>query len=129
MFKDSQAFSSFSTNDLEKTKAFYSDILGLTVSEVEEMGMIRLHLGTGGIVLIYPKGEHHEPASFTVLNFPVANVEEAVDALTEKGVKFEHYTGELETNEKGIAGGDGRGPKIAWFKDPAGNILSVVEQI
>lgn len=127
MFKDTKAFSSFSTNDISKTKQFYNEVLGVEVSEEKEMGFLQLHLATGGLVMIYPKGEGHTPASYTVLNFPVDDVEKAVDALVEKGVTFEHYTGELQTNEKGIAGGDGHGPKIAWFKDPAGNILSVLE--
>ena len=127
MFKDTQAFSSFSPNNIPETKQFYSEVLGVEVSEEKEMGFLQLHLATGGLVMIYPKGDGHIPATYTVLNFPVEDVEQTVDALGEKGVTFEQYTGELQTDEKGIAGGDGHGPRIAWFKDPAGNILSVLE--
>jgi hypothetical protein len=90
----------------------------------EEMGALGLHLAGGGEVFIYPK-ENHVPATFTVLNFPVADVEDAVDRLTQAGVRFEQYEGDLQTDEKGIYRGEG--PTIAWFKDPAGNILSVLE--
>lgn len=122
MFKDSKAFSGFSSNDIPASKRFYGETLGLNVSE--EMGGIGLHLAGGGEVFIYPKDDH-VPATFTVLNFPVDDVEAAVDRLTEAGVRFEHYE-ELGTDEKGIVRG-GEGPTIAWFKDPAGNILSVLE--
>lgn len=123
MFKDSKAFSGFSSNDIPASKRFYGETLGLNVSE--EMGGIGLHLAGGGEVFIYPKDDH-VPATFTVLNFPVDDVEAAVDRLTEAGVRFEHYE-ELGTDEKGIVRG-GEGPTIAWFKDPAGNIISVLEQ-
>jgi len=124
MFKETQAFSGFSVNDIPRAKQFYAETLGLNVSE--EYGMLQLQLATGATVLVYPK-ENHEPASFTILNFPVADVEEAVDRLTEAGVPFEHYDeGELQTDEKGIFRGEG--PTIAWFRDPAGNILSVLDQ-
>src|SRR5688572_10195863 len=127
MLRDSAAFSGFSVDDVQKVKSFYADTLGLNVSE--EHGMLSLHLSGGHNVLIYPKGEGHSPATYTVLNFPVNNLDEAVDALTSKGVKFEHYNmPDLKTDEKGIARGDG-GPPIAWFKDPAGNILSVLEEM
>jgi predicted enzyme related to lactoylglutathione lyase len=122
MFKDTQAFSGFSVNDIPRAKQFYGETLGLNVSE--EYGMLQLRLATGATVLVYPK-ENHEPASFTILNFPVADVDEAVDRLTEAGVAFEHYEGELQTDEKGIFREEG--PTIAWFRDPAGNILSVLE--
>ena len=122
MFKDTHAFSGFSVNDIPRAKQFYGETLGLNVSE--EHGMLGLKLATGATVLVYPK-ENHEPASFTILNFPVIDVEEAVDRLTEAGVPFEHYEGELQTDEKGIMRGNG--PTIAWFRDPAGNILSVLE--
>ena len=122
MFKDTKAFSGFSVNDIPRAKQFYGETLGLNVSE--EYGMLGLQLATGATVLVYPK-ENHEPASFTILNFPVADVEEAVDRLTEAGVPFEHYEGDLQTDEKGIFRGEG--PTIAWFRDPAGNILSVLE--
>jgi predicted enzyme related to lactoylglutathione lyase len=121
MFKDSKAFSGFSSNDVPASKRFYGETLGLDVSE--EMGSLGLHLAGGGQVFIYPKDDH-VPATFTVLNFPVEDVEAAVDRLTEAGVTFEHYEG-FDQDEKGIARG-GEGPTIAWFKDPAGNILSVL---
>jgi catechol 2,3-dioxygenase-like lactoylglutathione lyase family enzyme len=123
MFKDTHAFSGFSVDDIPRAKQFYGETLGLEVTE--EHGMLMLHLAGGGIVLVYPKG-NHEPATFTILNFPVPDVEEAVDRLTTAGVPFEHYEGEFPTDEKGIMRGEG--PDIAWFKDPAGNILSVLDQ-
>lgn len=127
MFNTSNIFSSFSTNDLDKSKIFYRDVLGLSVKEYQEMGgMLEIQLPKGGRVLIYPKGEGHKPASFTVLNFPVADVEETVDALRAKGVTFEKYEG-FEQDEKGIMRGEG--PMIAWFTDPAGNILSILEDV
>lgn len=123
MFKDSPAFSGFSVDDISRAKQFYGETLGVNVTD--EMGGMALHLGGGGNVFIYPKDDH-VPATFTVLNFPVADVEAAVDRLTEAGVAFEHYEGELQTDEKGIMRGEG--PTIAWFRDPAGNILSVLDQ-
>ncbi len=122
MFKSNKAFSGFSTSDIAQAKQFYSETLGVEVSE--ENGMLTLHLSTGGEVLIYPK-PNHEPASFTVLNFVVDDIDQAVDALTEKGVSFEHYP-DSGQDEKGIARENG-GPSIAWFKDPAGNVLSVLK--
>jgi len=122
MFKTDSAFSSFSARDLDAERRFYRDTLGL---DVVDGGMGTLELNTGSAkVLIYPKPDH-EPASFTVLNFPVDNVEAEVDRLSALGVKFEHYEGEIKTDAKGIFRGNG--PTIAWFKDPAGNILSVLE--
>jgi catechol 2,3-dioxygenase-like lactoylglutathione lyase family enzyme len=124
MFKDSKAFSGFSVDDLQKAQEFYSQALGLEVSEMN--GLLELHLAGGARVLVYPK-PNHNPATFTILNFPVANVEQAVDELTSRGVRFEHYDeDDLKTDEKGIARGEG--PTIAWFRDPAGNILSVLEE-
>lgn len=124
MLKNAKAFSSFSANDLGRVKEFYQSTLGLEVKE-GPMGTIELHLGGPTPVLIYPKPDH-EPASFTVLNFPVESVETAVDQLTKKGVKFEHYDQEgFKTDADGIFRAEG--PVIAWFKDPAGNILSVIE--
>ena len=124
MFKDSKSFSSFSVNDLKKAKAFYGGTLGLGVIEREEG--LELNLAGGNTVLLYPK-PNHTPASFTVLNFPVNNIEEAVDGLVDAGLRLEHYDlPDLKTDKKGIA--KGPGPKIAWFKDPAGNILSVLEE-
>jgi catechol-2,3-dioxygenase len=125
MLTKSKAFSSFSVNDLPKAKAFYQEILGVNVTD-NPMGLIELNIEGGHKILVYPKPDH-TPATFTVLNFPVANIEEAVEELTRKGVLFEQYTGEIETDEKGISRGNG-GPDIAWFKDPAGNILSLIEQ-
>jgi len=126
MFKQTKAFSGFSVNDIQKAKEFYQGILGLEVSG--EMGMLTLHIAGGSKVILYPK-PNHEPATFTVLNFPVPDVEATVDALTSKGVHFEQYTGEIKTNEKGILKGNDKGPDIAWFKDPAGNILSVLKEM
>jgi predicted enzyme related to lactoylglutathione lyase len=125
MFRDTHAFSGFSVNDVQKAKKFYGQTLGLEVSEVPEMDdMLELHIGGDAKVLIYPKPDHR-PATFTILNFPVDNIEKAVDDLAKRGVRFEHYEGEIKTDEKGIFRGGG--PLIAWFKDPAGNILSVLE--
>jgi catechol 2,3-dioxygenase-like lactoylglutathione lyase family enzyme len=125
MFQDSPAFSGFSVDDIEKAKAFYADTLGLRVTVLDEsMGLLQLDLSGGGRVLAYAKGEAHQPATFTILNFPVADVEAAVDALTARGVSFERYDG-FDQDDKGISRGPG--PAIAWFHDPAGNILSVLQ--
>ena len=121
MLKDSSAFSGFSSNDIAAAKAFYGDTLGLDVSD--DNGMLNLRFAGGGRGMIYPK-PNHEPATFTVLNFPVDDIEAAVDALAAKGVAFERYEG-MNQDERGIARDD-QGPAIAWFKDPAGNILSVL---
>jgi len=123
MFKDTKAFSSFSVNDLDKAKAFYGKTLGLDVSETPEG--LQLKLAGGNRVFIYPK-PNHSAATFTVLNFLVDDIETAVDELAKRGVHFENYQGELETNEKGIHRGE-KGPIIAWFKDAAGNTLSVLQ--
>ncbi|PYQ02424.1 MAG: glyoxalase [Acidobacteria bacterium] len=123
MLKESRAFSGFSVGDIARAREFYSKTLGLEVSEAD--GHLSLHLAGGAKVLIYPK-PNHVPATFTVLNFSVAHVEKAVDTLTRAGVRFERYEGDLKTDDKGIF--RGRGPVIAWFKDPAGNILSVLEE-
>ena len=123
MLGDSKAFSGFSANDIEKAKEFYGRTLGLKVSETN--GLLTLHLAGGNNVLIYPK-PNHTPAKFTVLNFPVDDVDRAVDELTKRGVRFEIYDlSDIKTDKKGIMRGNG--PTIAWFKDPAGNILSVIE--
>jgi predicted enzyme related to lactoylglutathione lyase len=125
MFKDTKAFSGFSVDDTGKAREFYSQTLGLEVSQNNEMGgILTLHIAGGTDVIVYPK-PNHTPASFTILNFPVKDVEKTVDGLVQRGVRFEQYDGELKTDAKGIL--RGRGPLIAWFKDPAGNILSVVE--
>ncbi len=124
MLSDSKAFSGFAVNDLQKAKEFYGRVLGLNVSESH--GLLRLHLAGGSTVLVYPK-PNHSPATFTILNFPVANVDAAVDELTKRGMRFEIYDeGSLRTDERGVFRGGG--PVIAWFKDPAGNILSVLEE-
>ena len=123
MSRESKAFSGFAAPNISKVKEFYSNTLGLSVTE--EHGLLTLHLAAGNNVLIYPK-PNHVPATFTVLNFPVENVDRAVDELGKRGVRFEKYNGpEIKTDEKGIMRGNG--PTIAWFKDPAGNILSVLE--
>ena len=124
MFHDTKAFSGFSVNDVQRAKEFYGKTLGLEVRDLA-MGGLELHLAGGGNVLVYPK-PNHTPATFTILNFPVDDVEQAVDKLAKRGVNFEHYNFPgLKTDEKGIHRGEG--PVIAWFKDPAGNILSVLE--
>ena len=120
MFKDSKAFSTFSANDITRAKQFYGETLGLNVSD--EMGGLALHLAGGGEVFIYPKDDH-APATFTVLNFPVDDIDAAVDKLVSAGIEFERYEG-MELDEKGIHRGEG--PTVAWFTDPAGNILSVL---
>ena len=122
MFKDAETFSSFSVNDLKKAKDFYGGTLGLEVAETPEG--LELHLA-GNTVFIYPK-PNHTPASFTVLNFSVNDIEEAVGEIEALGLRLEHYDlPDLKTDKRGIARGPG--PKIAWFKDPAGNILSVLQ--
>ncbi len=126
MFQAKSAFSGFSVNDLAKAKAFYTETLGLQVDD-EGVG-IRLHLPDGGTVFAYPKDDH-QPATFTILNFVVNTIDEAVDELTNRGVRFEHYEDGPPTDEKGILRGRARnlGPDIAWFKDPAGNTLAVLQ--
>jgi len=124
VLEKSKAFSGFSVNDTKKAKEFYNRTLGLEVSESN--GLLKLNLAGGNEVLIYPK-PNHTPASFTILNFPVDNVDKAVDELTQRGVRFEIYNEpHLKTDNRGIFRGGG--PVIAWFKDPAGNILSVLEE-
>ena len=123
MLSDSKAFSGFSTTDTDAARAFYADVLGLEVTE--QMGILTLHLGGDHRAIVYPK-PNHDPAAFTVLNFPVADIEQAVDGLTAAGVQFERYEGTpMATDDKGIFRGGG--PLIAWFADPAGNILSVIQ--
>ncbi|MFG2874737.1 VOC family protein [Streptomyces sp. NPDC048337] len=125
MFQETRAFSSYSVGDIKKAREFYGGTLGLRVSE--ENGMLFLHLGGGGNVLLYPK-DNHRAADFTVLNFPVADVEKTVDELTSIGVTFERYPG-FEHDAKGIVREQGESmPSIAWFKDPAGNVLSVLSE-
>jgi len=122
MLGESKAFSGIAVDDLDAAKRFYEDVLGLRTSE--EHGLMTLHLAGDRPTLVYPKPDH-EPATYTVLNFPVENVDAAVDALTERGVAFELYEGAPQ-DERGVMRGNG--PPIAWFRDPAGNILSVIEQ-
>jgi predicted enzyme related to lactoylglutathione lyase len=122
MFRDSHAFSGFSTNDLEQAKAFYADTLGLDVSSTS-MGTLNVKFAGGGEAVIYPK-DNHEPATFTVLNFPVDDINGAVDRLVAAGITMERYEG-MGQDARGIA--REYPPAIAWFKDPAGNILSVIE--
>ena len=121
MFKDTNAFSGFSVDDLDAARRFYAETLGIEVSD--EGPGLGLELATGGSVFIYPKDDH-EPAGFTVLNFPVDDIEAAVDELTERGIAIERYDG-FGQDERGIASPP-HGPRIAWFKDPAGNVLSVL---
>lgn len=123
MFDSRQAFSGFSVDDIDAARAFYRDVLGLDVVD-DDMGFLRLRLASGGEVLVYSK-PHHQPASFTILNFPVADVEAAVDDLNHRGVVTKIYVDpDYDTDDKGIS--RGRGPDIAWFTDPAGNVLSVI---
>jgi predicted enzyme related to lactoylglutathione lyase len=123
MFADTKAFSSFAVDDLQTAKQFYGDTLGLEVTE-EEMGVLTLHLAGDRATMIYPKPDF-TPATYTILNFLVDEVEKAVDGLAAQGVEFEQYEG-FDQDEKGIHRGEG--PRIAWFKDPAGNILAVIQE-
>jgi catechol 2,3-dioxygenase-like lactoylglutathione lyase family enzyme len=124
MFRDARAFSGFSVNDLAVAKEFYGRTLGLEVDENPQG--LRLKIAGGNPTFIYPKGDHI-PATYTILNFPVDDIDRAVDELTGKGIAFEQYG--TFTDERGIARGRSKnqGPDIAWFKDPAGNILSVLQ--
>ena len=122
MLADSQAFSGFAVPDLEQAKQFYGETLGLRVDERD--GSLDLRIAGDRSILIYPKPDH-TPATYTILNFPVADVEGTVDALVERGVRFERYEG-FDQDDRGILRGGG--PPIAWFKDPAGNILSVIQE-
>jgi catechol 2,3-dioxygenase-like lactoylglutathione lyase family enzyme len=126
VLKAKSAFSGFSVDDLAKAKEFYTKVLGLAVDD-HGMGL-KICLPGGGAVFAYPKG-NHQPATFTILNFVVDDVDKAVDELTNRGVRFEHYENVLKTDIKGIARGraQDKGSDIAWFKDPAGNFLSVLE--
>lgn len=121
MFGEVEAFSGFSVDDIDAARAFYRDTLGLEVTE--ENGMLGLHLHGGGTVLVYPKGDQHEPAAFTVLNFPVDDIGAAVDGLAAVGVQMIRYPG-MEPDDRGIH--RGVGPDIGWFADPAGNVLAVL---
>jgi catechol 2,3-dioxygenase-like lactoylglutathione lyase family enzyme len=123
MFENVKALSGFAVDDLPKAKEFYGQTLGLRMSE--EHGLLRLHIAGGTDIIVYPKADH-TPATFTILNFPVDDIESAVDQLAERGVRFERYDAmAADTDDRGIFRGGG--PYIAWFKDPAGNILSVLQ--
>jgi catechol 2,3-dioxygenase-like lactoylglutathione lyase family enzyme len=122
MFANTKAFSGFAVDDVQKAREFYGDTLGLKTSE--EYGLLTLHLAGDRPTLVYPKPDH-TPADYTILNFPVDDIDRAVDDLAARGVRFERYDG-FEQDEKGISRGEG--PYIAWFKDPAGNVLSVLQE-
>jgi catechol 2,3-dioxygenase-like lactoylglutathione lyase family enzyme len=122
VFENTKAFSGFSVDDLERARQFYEGTLGLSVTE--ENGMLGLHIEGGGDILVYPKPDH-TPATFTILNFPVADIDQAVDDLTGSGIEMVRYEG-MNQDERGIMRDD-FGPPIAWFLDPAGNVLSVLE--
>jgi catechol 2,3-dioxygenase-like lactoylglutathione lyase family enzyme len=121
MFTNTKAFSGFAVDDVDKAREFYSETLGLEVSE--ENGLLTLHIAGDRPTLIYPR-PNHTPAEYTILNFPVDDIDQAVDDLTARGVQFERYEG-FDQDERGIMRAEG--PPIAWFKDPAGNVLSVIK--
>lgn len=124
MFRHSKAISSFSANNIDEAKQFYSQVLEMEVVE-NEMGLLELRIENGSVILIYPS-DNHVPATFTVLNFPVDDIDKAVEMLKERNIKLEHYDlPGLQTDGKGISRGN---PSVAWFKDPAGNILSVIQE-
>jgi predicted enzyme related to lactoylglutathione lyase len=132
MLNSTKAFSSFSVNDLEKAKEFYQTTLGLDVNQIEMgdgYGLLELDVTGGTKVMIYPK-PNHIPATFTVLNFPVDDLDKTVDEFIVKGIRFEQYDmDDIKTDEKGIARGNGMGPDIAWFADPSGNIIAVMKSM
>ncbi|MGH2763782.1 MAG: VOC family protein [Thermoleophilaceae bacterium] len=125
MFADTKAFSGFAVDDLDKAREFYGETLGLRTSTIDEANLLSLDLAGDRATLVYLKPDF-TPATYTILNFPVKDVDAAVDQLAERGVEFERYEG-FEQDEKGIA--RGQGPDIAWFKDPAGNILAVLDEM
>jgi predicted enzyme related to lactoylglutathione lyase len=122
MFESTKAFSGFAVDDVEEAKRFYGETLGLKVTE--EHGLLTLHIAGDRPTLIYPR-PGHEPAAYTILNFPVDDIDAAVDALVERGVEILRYEG-MDQDERGVMRGGG--PYIAWFTDPAGNILSVLQE-
>jgi catechol 2,3-dioxygenase-like lactoylglutathione lyase family enzyme len=127
ILKNAPVFASFAVKDLDPARQFYSGTLGLDVRDDKEMGILEIHSPDKSHVLVYPKPDH-QPAVFTVLNLQVRDIDEAVDALTSAGVKFERYdTADMKTDAKGVVRGDKGGPSIAWFRDPSGNIVSVLE--
>jgi predicted enzyme related to lactoylglutathione lyase len=124
MFENTKAFSGFSVDDIEAAKKFYGETLGIRVSELGA-GLLTLHIAGDRDIIVYPK-PNHEPATFTILNFPVDDIDQAVDELSRRGIEFLRYEG-FSQDDKGIARGD-EGPPIAWFTDPAGNILAVLQE-
>jgi catechol 2,3-dioxygenase-like lactoylglutathione lyase family enzyme len=122
MFANTNAFSGFAVPDVQKAREFYGETLGLKTSE--EHGLLTLHIASDRPILVYPKPDH-TPATYTILNFPVDDIDAAVDQLVARGVRFERYDG-FQQDDKGISRGEG--PYIAWFKDPAGNVLSVLQE-
>ena len=127
IFKNAPVFGSFAVKDLDPARQFYGRTLGLTVRDDKEMGIFEIQSPDKSHVLVYPKPDH-QPAVFTVLNLQVRDIDEAVDALTSAGVKFERYdTADMKTDAKGVMRGAKQGPSIAWFRDPSGNIVSVLE--
>lgn len=124
MFENTKAFSGFSVDDIGAAKKFYGETLGIRVSEVGA-GLLTLHIAGDRDIIVYPK-PNHEPATFTILNFPVDDIDQAVDELSRRGIEFLRYDG-FSQDDKGIARGD-EGPPIAWFTDPAGNILAVLQE-
>lgn len=124
MFENTKAFSGFSVDDIEAAKKFYGETLGIRVSELGA-GLLTLHIAGDRDIIVYPK-PNHEPATFTILNFPVDDIDQAVDELSRRGIEFLRYDG-FSQDDKGIARGD-EGPPIAWFTDPAGNILAVLQE-
>ncbi|MET7803102.1 VOC family protein [Micromonospora chersina] len=125
MFRDTKAFTGFSVDDPDRAERFYTDVLGLRVSRDDAMGgLLTLHLAGDRPVLVYPKSDHR-PATYTVLNFPVPDIDRAVDELVSRGVRFERYEG-MPQDDKGVMRGNG--PSIAWFTDPAGNVFSVLQE-
>ncbi|GAA4430207.1 hypothetical protein GCM10023169_33310 [Georgenia halophila] len=118
-------FSGFSVDDTERARQFYADVVGLDVTTGAMAGLINLHLPGGGEVLVYPKGEAHTPATFTVLNLVVPDIDATVAELSSRGVAFLHYDGEIRTDDSGVHRGT---PTLAWFADPAGNVVSIIER-
>ncbi|TDN89387.1 hypothetical protein DET49_106132 [Salegentibacter sp. 24] len=126
MFKYSTVFSSFSVNDVQVAQEFYTNMLGFSVKN-NPMGILELEIPNANNIFIYQR-QDHQPAVFTVLNIPVENIDETVENLASKGIQFEDYEGQIATDEKGIFHSNGNGPNVAWFKDPAGNILSILQE-
>ncbi len=128
MLGDTQAFASFSVDDAGTARTFYEDVLGLDVEEGPMEGVLVVHLGTGARVMAYAKGDAHQPATFTVLHFPVDDLAATVDALAAKGVTFARYPDLAEVDDRGVHRTPDGGPAIAWFADPAGNVMAVLSR-